>query len=254
MSDNRQGVASSSGCEYGETNHALKFLICPKASKFMSKKAFIEYQGKEYSEEQVTNEAKAYRSFMESRRSIREFSDRPVPREVIEDIIMTASSAPSGANKQPWTFCAVSSADIKHKIREAAEKEEYENYHHRMSDDWLKDLEPLGTDEHKEFLDIAPWLIIVMRKTFEIEEGNRKNVYYVNESVGIATGFLISAIHNAGLVTLTHTPSPMGFLSKILDRPKNEKAFLLLPVGYPAEGAKVPDISKKTLNEVSEWY
>lgn len=220
----------------------------------MSKKAFIPFESLSYGGQKVAEEARNFRSFMEKRRSVRDYSTENIPRSVIEDIIMTASSAPSGANKQPWTFCAISDPEMKKKIRLAAEKEEHENYNHRMSDEWLKDLAHLGTDEHKEFLEEAPWLIVVMRKTYEIEEGSRKNVYYVNESVGIAAGLLITAIHNAGLVTLTHTPSPMGFLSEILGRPKNEKPFLLMPVGYPKDNAMIPNIDKKPLDEVSQWY
>jgi nitroreductase len=220
----------------------------------MSKKDFIPYQSDNYSSKEVSEAASSFRNFMEKRRSVRDYSSKAVPKEVIEDLIMTASSAPSGANKQPWVFCAISDREMKKKIRIAAEKEEYDNYHHRMSEQWLKDLEHLGTNEVKEFLEDAPWLIVVMRKTYDIEDGERKNVYYVNESVGIAAGMLITAIHKAGLVTLTHTPSPMGFLSKILDRPINEKPFLLLPVGYPKEAAEVPNITKKDLSEVSEWF
>lgn len=220
----------------------------------MAKKAFITYKSLNYDLNQSIESAKSHRSLMEKRRSIRDFSDKTIPKSLIEDILMTASSAPSGANKQPWTFCVVSNQEMKKKIREAAEKEEHENYSHRMSPEWLEDLAPLGTDENKEFLEIAPYLIIVMRKTYDLLDGKRKNVYYVNESVGIACGMLISAIHQAGLVTLTHTPSPMGFLSKILNRPANEKPYLLLPVGYPKAQAQVPNIDKKSLEEVSVWY
>ena len=174
---------------------------------------------------------------------------------MIESIIRTASSAPSGAHKQPWTFCAVSSQKVKSKIREAAEKEEYENYHGRMSEDWLEDLSIFGTDWNKPFLEIAPWLIVIFKKAYDINpDGTKAKNYYVNESVGIAAGFLISAIHNAGLVTLTHTPSPMNFLQKVLDRPENERAFLLLPVGYPTEDAKVPVLKRKDLADMSVFY
>jgi nitroreductase len=189
------------------------------------------------------------------RRSIRFFSDKPVPKEVIEDILLIASSAPSGANKQPWTFCAISNSDLKQKVRKAAEEEEYESYNGRMNKEWLEDLKKFDTDWHKPFLETAPWIIIVFKEIFELgEEGTKKQNYYVNESVGIACGFMISAIHELGLVTLTHTPSPMNFLSELLNRPKNERPFLLLPIGYPADDATVPDIKKKTSEEVINWF
>lgn len=191
----------------------------------------------------------------DARRTVREFSDRPVSRELIECILKTASTAPSGANKQPWTFCVVSSPEVKASIREAAEKEEYENYHGRMSDDWLDDLKKFGTDWHKPFLTTAPYLIIAFKKAYDVNEaGTKEKNYYVNESVGLACGLLISAIHHAGLVTVTHTPSPLNFLQKILDRPANERPFLLLPVGYPAPDAQVPVITRKELAEISVWY
>ena len=167
---------------------------------------------------------------------------------------MTASSAPSGAHKQPWTFCAVSNPKLKSIIRKAAEDEEYTNYNGRMGEEWVKDLEKLETDWNKPFLEDAPWLIIVFKKVHDLVDGQKKKNYYVNESVGIASGFLISAIHNAGLVTLTHTPSPMNFLEKILERPKNERAFLLLPVGYPEKDITVPDLTRKKLSDVSKFY
>ncbi|MTB52266.1 nitroreductase family protein [Lewinella sp. W8] len=199
--------------------------------------------------------AREFYQLLDRRRTVREFSDRPVARELIELILKTASTAPSGANKQPWTFCVVSNPEVKAKIREAAEKEEYENYHGRMSDEWLKDLEKFGTDWHKPFLTTAPYLIVVFKKAYDRNAaGEKEKNYYVNESVGLASGNLISAIHNAGLVTVTHTPSPMNFLQKVLDRPDNERPFLLLPVGYPAEDAQVPKISRKGLEEISVWY
>ena len=191
---------------------------------------------------------------MDSRRTIRHFSSKTVPKEVIEAIIKTASTAPSGAHKQPWTFAVVASVEMKKKIRAAAEIEEQENYNGRMSEEWLRDLAPLGTDQFKPFLEDAPYLIVVFKKTYEIHpEGKRKN-YYVSESVGLAAGFLIAAIHQAGLCSLTHTPSPMNFLERILERPKNERAVLLIPVGYPASNAEVPDIHRKELDDVSVWY
>lgn len=204
---------------------------------------------------EIITECKNYRDQMEKRRSLRFFSDVPVPREAVEQLIMTASTAPSGANKQPWTFCAVSSPDIKRQIREAAEEEEYRSYHGRMSEEWLRDLAAFGTDWHKPFLETAPWLIIVFRRIYEFgENGKKENNYYVGESVGIASGFFLTAIHQAGLVALTHTPSPMDFLTKLLERPANEKPYLLIPIGYPAPDATVPDIVRKPSEEVIAWY
>jgi nitroreductase len=193
---------------------------------------------------------------MRQRRSVREFSPRPVARGVIESVIAAAATAPSGANKQPWRFVAVSDAGVKKRIRDAAEREEREFYERRASPEWLQDLAPIGTDPSKPFLDAAPWLIAVFKlmrtdPTPDKPEGGQ--VYYANESVGIACGMLITAIHLAGLVTLTHTPSPMGFLTSVLGRPAHERPFLLLPVGYPAEGARVPDIRRKPLSEVAVW-
>lgn len=203
------------------------------------------------SESELLANSAALREQMELRRSLRFFSKRSVPEQVIKDLIMTASSAPSGANKQPWSFVAISGIDLKKRVRDAAEKEEREFYAHRAPDSWLKDLEPFGTDANKPFLEEAPWLIVVFRENVDPMGG--KN-YYVQESVGIACGFLISAIHQIGLVTLTHTPSPMNFLSSLLDRPANEKPYLLLPVGYPAEDATVPVIEKKSLAEVAHFH
>lgn len=219
-----------------------------------SKDGFITYEALHLSEAEMRQRTEDFYRFMDKRRSLRVFSDRPVPKQVIENIIRTASTAPSGAHMQPWTFCAVSSADIKSKIREAAEKEEYENYHGRMSERWLKDLEPFGTNHIKPFLEVAPWLIIVMKRSYELVDGEKKNNYYATESVGLATGFLLAAIHNAGLVALTHTPSPMNFLSKVLSRPENEKPFLLIPIGYPEENAEVPDLRRKSLEEIAVFY
>lgn len=218
------------------------------------KHPFIPYRGPEFEAEESLKRAHDFFSFMDRRRSVRQFSDRPVPRELIEDLLRTASTAPSGAHKQPWTFCVVGDPAIKKAIREAAEKEEYESYHGRMSEEWLKDLQPLGTDWHKEFLEIAPWLIVVFKKAYDLVDGVRMKNYYVQESVGLASGFLLTAIHQAGLVSLTHTPSPMNFLQEILQRPDNERPFLLIPVGYPAEDAEVPDLKRKGLDDVSVWY
>ncbi len=196
-----------------------------------------------------------YFEWLDKRRSVRDFSKKEVPKEVIENIIKTASTAPSGAHKQPWTFCAISNSELKSKIREAAEVEEQENYSGRMSESWLRDLAPLGTTMEKPFLEEAPWLIVVFKKVYEFDEtGAKHNNYYVNESVGISCGMLITAIHNAGLVTLTHTPSPMNFLTKVLGRPSNERPYLLLPVGYAKDPAYVPDIERKELDEISRFY
>ncbi len=185
------------------------------------------------------------------RRSVREFSARPVPRSTIEWCVRAAGSAPSGANKQPWRFVCVSDPGLKARIREAAEAEEREFYERRATPEWLADLAPLGTDSSKPFLEVAPWLIVVF-KLAKTDEGGQ--VYYLNESVGIATGMLITAIHQAGLVTLTHTPSPMGFLHTVLGRPEHERPFLLLPVGYPAEGCRVPAIGRKPLEEIAVFH
>ena len=222
----------------------------------MTKKAkYIPYKTEKYSSTELIEKSEKYFQEINKRRSVRDFSDKEVPKEVIENIIKTAGSAPSGAHKQPWTFCVISNAELKSKIRKLAEEEEYENYHGRMSDSWKADLKDFGTDHIKEFLEIAPYIIVVFKKVFDLDEGDNKSQnYYVNESVGIACGFLIAAIHQAGLVTLTHTPSPMGFLQKALSRPKNEKAFLLLPVGYHAKDCKVPDLKRKDLNEISFWF
>ncbi|MFK7923842.1 MAG: nitroreductase family protein [Bacteroidia bacterium] len=216
---------------------------------------FIPYSRPYLKPEEMIQQTAEHFAWMDQRRTLREFSDQPVPREVIENIIKTASTAPSGAHKQPWTFCAVGNPDIKKQIRDAAEKEEYTNYNGRMSDSWLEDLQAFGTDWHKPFLEIAPWLIIVFKRAYEFgEDGEKLNNYYVNESVGLATGFLLSAIHQAGLVALTHTPSPMNFLTKLLDRPKNERSFLLIPVGYPAENAQVPVLERKGIEDISVFF
>jgi iodotyrosine deiodinase len=222
---------------------------------FMNSNQFVPLNHDIRTNEELLKSSEHFRKLMESRRSVRTYSDEDVPKEVIENIIMTASSAPSGAHKQPWTFCVVSNPDIKKKIREAAEKEEYENYHGRMSDEWLKDLEKFDTNWQKEFLTTAPYIIVMFKKAYNLDElGVKHKNYYVSESVGIAAGLLIAAIHMAGLVTLTHTPSPMNFLQEILCRPENERPFLLLPVGYPAKETVVPYLIRKTQDEVSLWY
>jgi nitroreductase len=193
-------------------------------------------------------------SEMNRRRTVREFSDRPVPRDIIETALKVANTAPSGANLQPWHFAIVSGPETKKNIREAAEAEEREFYTHRASEEWLAALKPLGTDDHKPFLETAPYLIAVfMQKFGELPDGRKVKHYYPAESTGLATGMLIAALHRAGLATLTHTPSPMKFLNEILGRPKSERPFLLLVAGYPADDARVPDIRRKTLEEFTSW-
>lgn len=216
---------------------------------------YIKYSSKEMSQEEMISNSKEFYEWADKRRSVRDFSNKNVPLEVMENILLTASTAPSGAHKQPWTFCLISNELLKSKLRELAEGEEKKSYDGRMSDSWLKDLEPLGTNWEKEFIDIAPWIIVVMKKAYDLgEDGQKMNNYYVSESVGIASGFLLMAIHNAGLVALTHTPSPMNFISKALERPENERPYLLIPVGYPAENAMVPDLQRKTKSEIIEYY
>ncbi len=211
----------------------------------------IPYRRERLSPENGQFAARAFLDTIRLRRTVRDFAPDPVPDEIIADCIEAAALAPSGANLQPWIFVVVKDPELKRKIRVAAEKEEYENYHGRMPAEWLKALAPLQTDWRKEFLEIAPLLIVVFKEDYGIDaEGRHVTHYYVNESVGIACGFLLAALNAAGLATLTHTPSPMGFLREILARPKNEKPFLLIPVGYPAEGCLVPDITKKPLDRV----
>jgi nitroreductase len=208
----------------------------------------------EYSPEEMIRRSAEFRDRMARRRTVRQFSDRPIPSGVIENCLRSAGSAPSGANLQPWHFVVIANQAVKSKIRAAAEKEEHEFYHGRAPQEWLDALAPLGTDENKDYLERAPVLIAIFAKTFDLlPDGRKVKNYYVSESVGIATGLLIAAVHNAGLVSLTHTPSPMGFLNEILDRPKNERAYLLLVTGYPAEDARVPDISKKSLDEIATF-
>lgn len=215
----------------------------------------VRYFKETYDEREMLARTLNFSKWLDERRTARDFSDKPIPKEVIDNIIRSASTAPSGAHKQPWTFCVVGNPEIKSKIRKAAEKEEYESYESRMSDEWLEALKPIGTDWHKPFLETAPYLIIVFKKSYDLDKnGNKKNNYYVNESVGLASGFLLTAIHDAGLVALTHTPSPMNFLTKILERPENERPYLLIPVGYPAEKMYVPKLVRKELNEVAAYY
>ena len=219
-------------------------------SRLVPLNAYVEYPAAE-----MLTRARGFADGMQRRRTVRDFSDRPVPRVLIEDCLRAAGSAPSGANQQPWHFVAVSDPAVKHRIREAAEAEEREFYEHRAPPEWLEVLQPLGTDASKPFLEVAPWLIAVFIRRFErLPDGSKRKHYYTDESVGLATGLLLAAIHHAGLVSLTHTPSPMKFLNEILGRAKDiERPFLLLVVGYPAADAKVPDISRKPLAEIATF-
>ena len=209
---------------------------------------------REYPVEEMRRRVEEFYADVDRRRTVREFSDRPVPRDIIETALRAASTAPSGANLQPWHFVVVSGAETKQKIRAAAELEEQEFYEHRASAEWLEALAPLGTDSNKPFLETAPYLIAVFLQKFgELPDGRKVKHYYPVESTGIATGILITALHTAGLATLTHTPSPMKFLNEILGRPKSERPFLLLVAGYPADDAVVPDISRKPLEEFTSF-
>ncbi len=220
----------------------------------MKKAEFIPLNFTERSPEEMKERAESFYQLIKERRTVREFSDEPIPEGVLEHCLLAAGTAPNGANKQPWHFVVVQDADIKKKIREAAEEEEYEFYNRRAPEDWLEDLVPFGTNEHKPFLETAPALIGIFAQSYHLtENGEKEKHYYVKESVGIATGMLITALHNAGLATLTHTPSPMGFLNEIMQRPAHEKAFLLLVVGFPAKGVEVPNIQKKSLAEISTF-
>ncbi len=204
----------------------------------------------DYSDEQMLQRARAFHEQLARRRTVRHFSDRPVPQAVIDECLQAAGSAPSGANLQPWHFTVVTAPELKKKIREAAEEQERHFYEHRASDEWLEALAPLGTDETKPYLEIAPCLIAIFSQPYHREpDGTKVKHYYPAESVGIATGFLIAALHDAGLATLTHTPSPMGFLNEVLERPPHERAFVLLVVGFPAPDATVPAIERKSLDE-----
>jgi iodotyrosine deiodinase len=206
-------------------------------------------------EEEMRERARTFAEEMARRRTVRDYADRDVPREIIEEALRAAGSAPSGANLQPWHFVAIGrDPDLRRRLREAAEAEEHDFYTHRAPREWLEALAPLGTDARKPFLEIAPWLIAVFVEAHGVRpDGSSVKHYYAVESVGLATGLLIAALHRAGLATLTHTPSPMGFLNTVLARPANERPFLLLVVGYPAEGAEVPDISRKPLEAIATF-
>jgi len=215
---------------------------------------FIKLKFEFRDESSLISRSEEFLSLIKKRRTVREFSSRPVPESVIANAIEIAGSAPSGANMQPWHFVAVSCEHVKKQIRKAAEIEERKLYEHRASEEWLDALAPLGTDANKPFLETAPWLIIVFAQKYTLDEhGKKRKHYYTPESVGIATGFLIAALHHAGLATLTHTPSPMNFLRKLLGRPEQEKPFLLLVAGYPADNTTVPDIDKKSVEELISW-
>lgn len=216
---------------------------------------FIPYSRESYSNEEMLERSASFYAWADERRSVRHFSDKAVDKAVMENILMTASTAPSGAHKQPWTFCLISNAALKSQLRSLAEEEEKKSYGGRMSEEWLEDLKPIGTDWVKEFIDVAPWIVVVMKRSYEFEEEGKKHQnYYVSESVGLAAGFLLMAVHHAGLVALTHTPSPMNFIAKALDRPDNEKPFLLIPVGHPATDAEVPDLTRKPIEQVIHYY
>ncbi|MDJ0839777.1 MAG: nitroreductase family protein [Acidobacteriota bacterium] len=215
---------------------------------------FIPLKFDRHSDQEMIHRAKAYYELMNRRRTVREFSTDPVPMEVIADAVRTASSAPSGAHLQPWFFAVITDPKVKREIRVGAEKEEIINYERRFPEEWKEDLAVFGTDQEKGYLEDAPVLIVVFRQNYRLVDGERKKNYYVQESVGIASGMLIAALHNAGLATLTHTPNPMGFLNSILDRPKNESPVLLIPVGFPKQGTRVPDLVRKPLDAVMKIY
>ena len=224
-------------------------------SKAEEEPGFITLEFVELLSDEMSSRADKFYEMMDKRRTTRHFSDREVPRKLIERAIQTAGTSPSGAHLQPWTFVAVSSPEIKMSIREAAEREEMKTYSERMPESWAEVLRPLGTDHIKEHLTEAPWVVILFRQSKRIRgNGEWAPTYYSQESCGIAAGLFISAVHNMGLVTLTHTPSPMGFLRDILQRPDHEHAMLVLPVGFPAEKASIPNISRKTLEEISEFF
>ncbi len=218
----------------------------------MTEPPFIPYRPPRIPEPELLERAQLFYELMEGRRTVRMFSPDPVPREAIERAIATASTAPSGAHRQPWTFVVIGEAGVKRQIREAAEEEERTNYEGgRLPDDWREALEPLGTDSHKEFLEIVPWIVVLFEHRYGFDsDGTRRKNYYVKESVGIACGLFITALHQMGLATLTHTPSPMAFLTKVLRRPENERPFALLPIGYPAPDCEVPDLTRKPLDQV----
>lgn len=222
------------------------------SAELASRHPFVEYEPERRSAEDMHRRAAQFRDLMDGRRSVRLFSDEPVDASLIELAIETASTAPSGAHKQPWTFVATDDRAIKKAIRDAAEEEERINYlENRMNAEWQEALAPIGTDHHKEFLEIAPWIVVLFEQRYEQrDDGERRKNYYVKESCGIAAGLFIAALHNMGLATLTHTPSPMAFLSKTLGRPGNERPFVMFPVGHPFPGVRVPDLTRKPIDQV----
>lgn len=226
----------------------------PLATSTVTPDSFVPLQYQRRPLAKSRADAAAYYAMMRQRRTTRHFSTDPVPRDLIETAIRTAGTAPSGAHQQPWTFVAVSDPDTKQRLRAAAEEEERAFYHGKAPEEWLSALAPLGTDEHKTHLTDAPWVVVLFRQVYGINpDGSKRTFYYTQESCGIAAGMFISAVHQMGLATLTHTPSPMGFLSELLERPVNEKAMLVLPVGYPAHDAQVPNIERKALEEIAIW-
>ncbi len=227
----------------------------PKAKQHSDMENFIPLEFEIRRPDEMRRRAEDLYTLLNKRRTVREFSPEPIPLEVVREAIRTAGTAPSGAHKQPWFFCLVHDPEVKRRIREGAEHEERLNYSGRMSEEWLEDLLPFGTNADKEFLEIAPALIVVFKQVYRMgENGKRLKNYYVNESVGLAAGMLIAALHNAGLATLTHTPSPMKFLNAILERPANETPVLLIPVGFPASEAAVPNLSRKPLDQIMREY
>lgn len=225
----------------------------PYPSEALAKEhPFIDYEYVHRGPTEMVERGSAFRELMEARRSIRLFSDEPVERQLIEQAIATASTAPSGAHKQPWTFAVTEDPTIKSAIREAAEEEERTNYlENRMNEEWQEAIAPIGTDHHKEFLEIAPWIVVLFEQRYELRaDGGQAKNYYVKESCGMAAGLFVAALHNMGLATLTHTPSPMNFLKGIFERPENERPFVMFPVGYPLPGVQVPDLQRKPLSEV----
>lgn len=221
----------------------------------MTEHPFVPYRPETPDPEESLRRVRAFRQHMDGRRTVRMFDpQRPVSKEVMEEILTVAGSAPSGAHKQPWTFVAVSDPDLKRRIREAAEEQEKRFYHDLAPEDWLEDLAPLGTDWEKTHLTDAPWVVVLFAQDYAVgPDGEKSKHYYVTESVGIAAGFFLAAVRQAGLVSLTHTPSPMKFLAEVLERPANERAYLVLPVGYPAPDCEVPDLDRKTLDEFVVW-
>ena len=214
----------------------------------------MKYHPERFSPKEMLERSQDFLEKMETRRSVRHFSSDEVPMDAVVNCIAAAGTAPSGAHKQPWTFCLVTDPEIRKRIRVAAEEEEYRNYNGRMSPDWMKDLEPFGTNEIKPFIENAPGLIVVFKHSYGTDESGKTQNYYVNESVGIAVGMLLTALHEIGLVALTHTPSPMKFLAEILERPENERAYLNIPFGFPSDNCEVPNLNRKPITDILIKY